>query len=395
MKTDWHNLHSKIQEKRKKVTFNTMQIIAVGFLGVILLGSLLLYLPISNREPIAYMDALFVSVSAVCVTGLVTIVPATQFTVFGKVVLLGLIQIGGLGVIACTMAVFLVIRKKITMKSRVMIQQTYNLETLSGLVRFIIRILRGTLLVEGIGAILFAFYFVPEYGFIKGLAYGVFHSVSAFCNAGIDILGTTSFMEYVNSPLISLTTMFLIVAGGLGFTVWHDMRVNLQDVAGQKRPIKRLFTRLHLQSKIVIIMTAGLIVIGMVGYFLLEYHNDATIGQLGFGEKILASGFQSVTTRTAGFATVSQAGLTSASKVFGCVSDVYRRFAGRYSRRYQDYYNGHFIADLCGSDPGAEIYGVFWKEARRIECAIRDCDRISHICNLAYRIVWPGSAGAG
>ena len=299
MKTDWHNLYNKIQEKRKKVTFSTMQIIAFGFLGVIFLGSILLYLPISNQEPIAYLDALFVSVSAVCVTGLVTVVPAVQFTVFGKIILLLLIQIGGLGVIACTMAVFLATRKKITMKSRVMIQQTYNLETLSGLVRFIIRILKGTVLVEGIGAVLFAFYFVPEYGFIRGLAYGVFHSVSAFCNAGIDILGTTSFMEYVKSPLISLTTMFLIVAGGLGFTVWHDMRMNLQDVAGQKRPLKRMFTRLHLQSKIVIIMTVSLILSGTLGYFLLEYHNDAT--------------------RTAGFATVSQADLTSASKLFGCI----------------------------------------------------------------------------
>jgi len=135
-----------------------MQIIAFGFLGVIFLGSILLYLPISNQEPIAYLDALFVSVSAVCVTGLVTVVPAVQFTVFGKIILLLLIQIGGLGVIACTMAVFLAIRKKITMKSRVMIQQTYNLETLSGLVRFIIRILKGTVLVEGIGAVLFSFY---------------------------------------------------------------------------------------------------------------------------------------------------------------------------------------------------------------------------------------------
>jgi len=232
-----------------------MQIIAFGFLGVIFLGSILLYLPISNQEPIAYLDALFVSVSAVCVTGLVTVFPAAQFTLFGKVVLLGLIQIGGLGVIACTMAVFLAIRKKITMKSRVMIQQTYNLETLSGMVRFIIRILKGTVLVEGIGAVLFAFHFVPEYGFIKGVAYGIFHSVSAFCNAGIDVLGTSSFMEYVSSPLVSLTTMFLIVAGGLGFTVWHDVRMNLQDVAGQKRPLKRLFTRLHLQSKMVIVMT--------------------------------------------------------------------------------------------------------------------------------------------
>ena len=386
MKTDWHNLHSKVQEKRKKVTFNTMQIIAFGFLGVIFLGSILLYLPISNQEPIAYLDALFVSASAVCVTGLVTVFPAAQFTLFGKVVLLGLIQIGGLGVIACTMAVFLAIRKKITMKSRVMIQQTYNLETLSGMVRFIIRILKGTVLVEGIGAVLFAFHFVPQYGFIKGVAYGIFHSVSAFCNAGIDVLGTSSFMEYVSSPLVSLTTMFLIVAGGLGFTVWHDVRMNLQDVAGQKRPLKRLFTRLHLQSKMVIVMTAGLIMIGTLGYFLLEYHNDATIGKLGFGEKLLASGFQSVTTRTAGFATVS--GRTDFGiQVVWMYSDVYRRFSGRYGGRYQDDDNGHLAAHLCCSDPGKKINGVFRKTAYRIQCTFRDCDCISYICNLADRSV--------
>lgn len=318
MKVDWH-WHNIIQEKRKKATFNTMQIIAFGFIGVIFLGSVLLYLPISNHQPIAYIDALFISVSAVCVTGLVTVFPAAQFTLFGKIVLLGLIQIGGLGVIACTMAVFLVIRKKITMKNRVLIQQTYNLDTLTGMVRFIIRILRGTLLVEGIGAILFSFHFIPEYGFFRGIGYGIFHSVSAFCNAGIDLLGESSFTEYVKSPLVSFTTMFLIVSGGLGFTVWHDVHVNLKEVVGQKQPLRRLFTRLHLQSKIVITMTTGLILAGTLVYFCLEYHNEATMGNLNVFEKLMASGFQSVTTRTAGFATVSQADLTAGSKLFGCI----------------------------------------------------------------------------
>ena len=165
----------------------TMQMIALGFLGVILLGGVLLWLPFSNQEPIAFADALFTSVSAVCVTGLLTIVPATQFTVAGKVVLLLLIQIGGLGVIACTVAFFLILRKKITMKERVIIQQTYGLDTLSGLVKYMLLILKGTFLVEGIGACCYAFRFVPEFGVVKGIAYSIFQSISAFCNAGIDI----------------------------------------------------------------------------------------------------------------------------------------------------------------------------------------------------------------
>lgn len=296
-----------------------MQMIALGFLGVIFLGSILLYLPISNQQPIRYIDALFTSASAVCVTGLVTIFPATQFTIFGKVVLLLLIQIGGLGVVACTMAVFIVMRKKITVKNRVMIQQSYNLDTLTGLVQFIIRVLKVTLRVEGIGAILYAIRFVPDYGVIQGICYGIFHAVSAFCNAGLDIIGETSFIGYADSILVNFTTMFLIVSGGLGFTVWHDLHVNLKDVIRKRRPWRKVFMRLHLQSKIVLTMTAGLILFGMIGYFLLEYTNEDTIGNMSIGQKLMASAFQSVTTRTAGFATLSQAALTPASKLLGCV----------------------------------------------------------------------------
>ena len=309
----------KRYNRKKNIRWNTMKILVTGFLLVIVTGAVLLWLPVSNQKPIEFFDALFTSASAVCVTGLVTIIPQTQFTLFGKVILLILIQIGGLGIIACVTAFFFLLRRQITVRERMVIQETYNADSIGGIVGMVRRILIGTFTVEGVGALFYAVQFVPEYGLLRGIGYSIFHSVSAFCNAGIDILGTTSFMEYVKSPLISLTTMFLIVAGGLGFTVWHDVRMNLQDVAGQKRPLKRLFTRLHLQSKMVIVMTAGLIMIGTLGYFLLEYHNDATIGKLGFGEKLLASGFQSVTTRTAGFATVSQAELTSASKLFGCI----------------------------------------------------------------------------
>ena len=304
------------KKSTRRLRLNTVQLVALGFLGVIFLGGVLLWLPFSNQKPIEFIDALFTSVSAVCVTGLVTIIPAEQFTLAGQIILMLLIQIGGLGIIACISAFYLILGKRITMKTRITIQQAYGLDTLSGLVKFMIRILKGTFLVEGIGAVLFAFQFVPEFGFIKGAWYGIFHSISAFCNAGIDILGSTSFMQYVTSPLVSFTTMFLIVTAGLGFPVWHDIAVNVKKCGEKrKRPLKWLFTRLQLQSKVVLTMTAGLILIGT----LIEYHNPETMGALGLPQKLMASMFQSVTTRTAGFASVPQGGLEESSKLLGCI----------------------------------------------------------------------------
>ncbi len=278
-----------------------------------------MWLPVCNQKPIAFFDSLFTSVSAVCVTGLVTIVPAEQFTLLGKIILMLLIQIGGLGIIACTVAFFLLLRRKITMKDRIVIQQAYGLDTLSGLVKFVIRILKGTLIVEGIGAVLFAMAFIPQYGVRDGIGYSLFHSISAFCNAGIDILGSNSFMDYVSSPIVNFTTMFLIVAGGLGFPVWHDIQMNSSRVIKGKEPKIRLWRRLGLQSKVVLTMTALLLILGTVGYFLLEYSNPGTMGDLNLGDKLMASGFQSVTTRTAGYATIPQAELTAGSRMLGCI----------------------------------------------------------------------------
>lgn len=311
-------MKEKIKSPRK-VRLSTMQIIALGFFGVIFLGGLILWLPVCNQKPIAFIDALFTSVTSVCVTGLVTVVPAEQFTLLGKVVVLILIQIGGLGVIACTAAFFLLLRKRITMKGRIMIQQAYGLDTLSGMVRFVIRILKGTFFVEGIGAVLFAIKFVPEFGAARGIWYGVFHSVSAFCNAGIDIIGNDSFIRYVDSPLVNFTTMFLIVMGGLGFPVWYDVITTVRQEGAKKVPRRRFLTRLGLQSKIVLTMTAFLILAGALGFFALEFNNPDTIGSLSVPEKAMASAFQSVTTRTAGYASVSQSGLTDSSKMLGCI----------------------------------------------------------------------------
>ena len=168
------------KKSTRRLRLNTVQLVALGFFGVIFLCGVLLWLPFSIKKPIEFIDALFTSVSAVCVTGLVTIIPAEQFTLAGQIILMLLIQIGGLGIIACISAFYLILGKRITMKTRFTIQQADGLYTMYGLVKFMIRILKGTFLVEGIGAVLFAFQFVPEFGFIKGAWYGIFHSISAF-----------------------------------------------------------------------------------------------------------------------------------------------------------------------------------------------------------------------
>lgn len=293
-----------------------MRITAMGFLTVIFLGGVLLYLPVSNTRPIAFIDALFTSVTSVCVTGLVTIVPAAQFTLFGKIVLLLLIQIGGLGVIACAALFFILLRRKITLKERVMLQESYSAQKLGGIVGMVKRVIAGTLLVEGSGAALYAFQFVPEYGVLRGMWYSVFHAVSAFCNAGIDILGDKSLADYAVNPIINITTMLLIILSGIGFTVWFDVLENGRKVIGREVPGRWWFTRLHLHSKLAVIMTLILIISGTVFVFCAEYRNPQTLGDMNTGQKLMAAMFQSVTTRTAGFAAVSQGALHEESKLF-------------------------------------------------------------------------------
>lgn len=303
----------------KKIKFNTMQILAIGFLGTIFVGGVLLWLPICNTQPIHFIDALFTSATAVCVTGLVTVVPAVQFTLLGKIILLILIQIGGLGVIACATGFVIILKRKITVRDRVIIQETYNMDGLSGMVAFIIKIIKGTFFVEGIGALLFAVQFIPEFGPVKGIFYAVFHSVSAFCNAGIDILGDNSFMEYVKNPLVNVITMLLIIVSGIGFTVWHDVVKNLKKIKRKEMPLNCFWRKFALHSKLAVTMTLILIVAGTLFVFLFEYHNPETIGNMTLSEKFMASAFHSVSTRTAGFATISQAGLRASTKFITCI----------------------------------------------------------------------------
>lgn len=297
------------QDKKQNLRWNTMKILAVGFLGVIIAGAVLLWLPVCNEKPISFLDALFTSTTSVCVTGLITIVPKYQFTMLGKVILLILIQIGGLGIIACATAFFMIMRRKITLKERIVIQETYNMDSLGGLVGMVRKILLGTLVVEGAGAVLYAVQFVPEFGLLKGIWYGVFHSISAFCNAGIDILGEDSLAKYATNPLINITTMLLITLGGIGFTVWYDVIGNVRKIHRNEVPGKWWFTRLRLHTKVALVTSLVLFLTGTICTFILEYNNPATIGNFSIGQKLMASAFQSVTTRTAGFFTFSQAGM--------------------------------------------------------------------------------------
>ncbi len=302
--------------KKRNTRWNTLRVTAAGFLGVILLGAVLLSLPVSNTQPIAFTDALFTSATSVCVTGLVTVVPASQFTLFGKVILLLLIQIGGLGVIACGTLFLFLLNKKITIQERVVLKEAYGADRLGGIVKLVRKVILGTFAVEGAGAVLYAFQFIPEYGLVRGIGYSVFHAVSAFCNAGIDILGSSSLSSYVTNPIINVTTILLIILSGIGFTVWFDVIDNNRRLVRGEVPKRWWFTRLRLQSKLAVIMTVLLIFAGTVFVFLAEYRNPDTIGELSIGQKLMASMFQSVTTRTAGFCTVSQGALHTESKLF-------------------------------------------------------------------------------
>ena len=283
----------------------------MSFLLVILIGSVLLALPISSTNGIAvpYIDALFTATTSTCVTGLVTLPTFSTWSVFGQIVILILIQVGGLGVITITTGLMLLLNRKLGISDRLLIQDAFNLNTMSGLVKFVKNVLFGTLIIEGIGAVLYMFVFVPEFG-AKGIWISVFNSISAFCNAGIDIIAENSLCDYATNPLINLVTSTLIILGGLGYIVWWDV---LRVVKSRSPKNRKIFRHLTLHSKIAITVTASLILAGAILIFIFEYANPLTIGEMNLFDKIQISFFQSVTTRTAGFASVPQENLTNAS----------------------------------------------------------------------------------
>ena len=293
---------------RKRIHLNPFQVIILGFLALILVGSLLLTLPISSRsrEFTPYNDSLFTSVSAVCVTGLVTVDTATHWSVFGQVVILLLIQIGGLGVITAVAALTLLFRGKISLFQKTTMQEANSVQKVGGIVRFTIFILITTFATEIVGACALMGEFVPRFGG-KGVWYALFHSVSAFCNAGFDILGTeqaqfVSMTGYTGSPVLNLTVMLLIFVGGIGFATIYDIGRN-----------KCRFSRYSLQTKVILITSAALTLLPAIYFFFAEF------ADYDVQDRIFASLFAAVTPRTAGFNTVEMTELSGVGRALTIV----------------------------------------------------------------------------
>lgn len=281
---------------------NPPRVLALGFAGLILLGAFLLNLPIASQDgqSIGFINALFTAASSVCVTGLVVVNTAYHWTLFGQIVIISLIQMGGLGFMTLATIVALILGKKISLKERLVIKEQLNQESMSGLVRLTKYVILATFTIEGIGALLLATRFIPEYGMKTGIWYSVFHAISAFCNAGFDLLGD-SISPYVGDLVINLTICGLIILGGLGFTVYIDIFRN------------KSFRRFNLHTKLVLLISTFLLIAGGLIFYLLEMNNPETLAKLTFSERLLASFFQSTVPRTAGFYSVNMGALYDTS----------------------------------------------------------------------------------
>ena len=294
---------------KQSVPMSAQSIIALGFLAIILIVTALLMLPVSSADCMATgpLTALFTATSAVCVTGLVVVDTATHWSLFGKLVLLIGIQIGGLGVMTVMALVSMLLGQRIGLRQRTLLQESVASLHIGGIVRLVRRAMIGTALVEGAGAVLLAFRFVPKLGWPRGLAYSVFHSISAFCNAGFDLMGTisgpyTSLESFVADPLVNLTVIALILVGGIGFFVWDDL------VQCRFR-----WKRMQLHTRLVLLLTVFLTLVPAALFYAFERTN--AMAELDAGGRVLASLFSAVTPRTAGFDTIATAELSDASSL--------------------------------------------------------------------------------
>ena len=300
-----------VNEKFTKI--KTTRLIAAAFAAIILVGTLLLMTPAASRSGVgcSFRGALFTATSATCVTGLTLFDTWSQWSGFGQAVILCLIEIGGLGFMSAASIFVFLLRRRVGMKQRLVMAQSLSVNDMSGVVRLQKLVLRGSLTIQGIGALILALRFLPEVGLKRALRWGVFHSVSAFCNAGFDIMGVfdpgTSVMRYQTDYVVMLTLMALVVLGGLGFFVWEELaRV-------------RSFKKFSVYTKLVLIITFSLLLFGTVVFALLEWDNPGTIGQLPWHQKLLNAAFQSVTVRTAGFISFDQGAMTDAGKAVSVI----------------------------------------------------------------------------
>ncbi len=297
------------KRKIKRYGVNKTRTIALNFMAIILIGACLLTLPVSSKDGqwTDFMTALFTATSASCVTGLVLVDTYNHWSVFGQILILVMIQIGGLGTIAMRILLATFLRRNITLKARNLLQESINSLQIGGIVRLIRQALKGTILFEAAGAFVMAFYFVPRLGWGRGIYYSVFHAISAFCNAGFDLMGYqgeyVSFVSAVDHPLINIPIMALIIFGGLGFIVWVDVWKQ-----------KFRFRKFQFHTKLVLTTTAVLVLGGGLIFYLLE--KDASMAGLSVDGKVYASLFASVTARTAGFNTVDTALMSEGGKLF-------------------------------------------------------------------------------
>lgn len=300
------------------LNIGTAKSLVLGFLAVILTGTFLLMLPFASKDgtSLGFINSFFTATSAVCVTGLVVVNTAAHFTLFGKIVIVVLIQIGGLSFMTLVTAFIILFGKKITLRDRLLIKESLNQHSAGGMVKLVKNVIKGTFIIEGIGAvILFFFFLYHDYGFINSIGTGIFISISAFCNAGFDVIGDSSLMPYVSSEVLNIVVMLLIIIGGIGFAVWMDM-LSFRQVYKGKVGFKVCVKRLSLHTKIVLSVTGLLLISGFLFTFIFEYTNPSTIGNLSFSDKVLASWFQSVTLRTAGFNTIDLNALREQTKLF-------------------------------------------------------------------------------
>ncbi len=293
-------------------TFSGMQMIAGGFFIIILTGTLLLMLPWASKSDggTSFITALFTAASATCVTGLVVVDTFSHWTLFGQLVILTLIQIGGLGFISIGVTVSILLRKKIGLKERGLIRESFNVIELRGMVRLTKRVICGTFFFEFTGAVILSICFIPRMGWLQGIYYGIFHAVSAFCNAGFDLMGRyspfSSLTAYYDHPIVTVTIMLLILIGGLGFIVWNDLAEH-----------KWHFRKYALHTKIVVSATLVLVFAGALAFYFIE--GNYLFADMSTGGKILSSLFCAVTPRTAGFNTVDVGAMTDGSKLLTIV----------------------------------------------------------------------------
>ncbi|MCP3774741.1 TrkH family potassium uptake protein [Paenibacillus sp. MZ04-78.2] len=295
----------------KKIELKPPQILVMGFAAIILLGATLLSLPISSEsgQPTPFLDALFTATSATCVTGLVVVDTGSHYSMFGQIVIISLIQVGGLGFMTMATLFAFVLRKRISLKERLILQEAMNQGSMEGIVRLIRRVIVYSLTIEFVAAVIFSIRWSFDLGIAKGIYFGIFHAISFFNNAGFDLFGSvvapfTSLTTYADDWIVNIVSMSLIILGGIGFVV-------MSDIVDYKK-----HKRLSLHSKVVLSATGILIVVGAVVIFIFEFTNQKTLGSLNWSGKILASFFQSVSPRTAGANSVDIGAMRQASQFF-------------------------------------------------------------------------------